>query len=243
MSRSDGLEPTLSTATDDGAVVQLFDVTAGRNLALLEPMCDLHCASFPEHLFAADGMRRDAMLPSERAGIVVHQWALLLDGDLVAYSLADSNLVRRTAPIHFLAVEPTERTRCIDGERIGTWFLHDALRQYTDDAGEPGLGACAETPDYKLPIFLPHGWRVLPVTYLEPIHGDTWREHGLDTREVALIWLPPDGLGPEEIARMEPSVIEPSAASFLLDMYCVDATVPWVVDLCGDETTRTGPVR
>jgi len=237
------LEPTLTTVTDDGAVVELYDVTGGRNLHLLEPMCELHCSSFPEHQFAADGMRRDAMLPSERSGIVVHQWALLLDGRLMAYSLADSNLRRRTAPIHFLAVTPDERFRSVHGERLGTWFLRDSLRQYADDAGDPGLGACAETPDYKLPIFLPHGWRVLPVTYLEPIHGDTWGEHGLDTREVALIWLPPDGLTPEEIARMEASVIGPCAASFLIDMYRVDPAIPWVAALCREQVGRRGPTR
>jgi len=243
VSRYPELEPTLTTTTDDGAVTELHDVTAGRNLALLEPMCALHCSSFPEHRFAAEGIRRDALLPSKRNGIIVHQWALLLNGNLIAYSLADTNLVRRTAPIHFLAVDPTERLRSMHGKRLGTWFLHDSLRQYAHDAGEPGLGACAETPDYKLPIFLPHGWRVLPVTYLEPIHGDTWREHGLDTREVALIWLPPDGLDATDIEHIEPTVIEPCAASFLIDMYRVDPATPWVAMLCGKEAERSGPVR
>jgi hypothetical protein len=144
------------------------------------------------------------------------------------------------APIHFLSVAERARTLTINQDRVGTWFLRDSLRQYEVDAGEPGLGACAETPNYKLPIFLPNGWRVLPVTYLEPVHGSTWRQYGLDTREVALIWLPSSGLDPEAV---EPQAIGPSAAAFLLDMYELDASVEWVAKLCGTELDRPRPVR
>jgi hypothetical protein len=84
---------------------------------------------------------------------------------------------------------------------------------------------------------------VLPVTYLEPMHGSNWREHGLDTREVALIWLPTAELDSAMIEAVEPQVIGPSAAAFLLDMYELDPSVDWVAELCGAEITRPRPVR
>ncbi len=239
MSRHTDGGATIALRSDDGSLIEIYDVTGGRNASFVDAMCDLHCRSFPEHIFAADGIRFDARENPLREGIIVHQWLLTVNGHPTAYSLADTNLVRRTVPIHFLAVAEASRTITVEGERLGTWFLRDSLRQYLDDTGEQGLGACAETPDYKLSIFLPNGWRLLPVTYLEPIHGSTWRTNGLDTREVALIWLPPPGVQVESIPSIEPTVMGPAAASFLIDMYDLDGTIPWVAALCG--ATLGGP--
>ena len=219
------LASDLQVVGDAGEVLGLHDVVDGRWPHLVEVMADLHCRAFPEHRFAADGIRSDATLPSRRGDLVVHQWLLTVNGAPVGYSLADTNLRRRVAPIHFLAVEPTLRHVTVGGVRLGGWFLHDSLRQYAADAGDSGLGCVAETPDYKLPIFHRHGWQVLDVPYLEPVHGWNWPTDGLETREVALIWLPPDGA---DVATLEPQVRAPAAAAFLLDKYRLDPSTEWV---------------
>lgn len=235
--------PAFETRTDDGAVVELFDIVGGAPSDLVDTLCSIHVGAFPEHLFAVELIREDARLPNVRAGIIVHQWLLTVDGEPVGYALADSNLVRRIAPLHFFSVLPTARAKTVNGMRLGTWLMTDLRRQYLADAGEPGLGAAAETPEYKLRIFEPNGWRRCPVTYLEPIHGWNWRTDGLDVREIALLWLPPATLTDEAARELASAAVEPAAASFLIDMYHLDASVPWLEELCGAQIDRPAPSR
>lgn len=224
--------PPLEVIADDGSTLALYDVVDGCHADLAEVMASLHRLAFPDHLFAADEILDDATRPSRRDHLVAHQWLLTRDGEPVGYSLADTNLRRRVAPIHFLAVEPTARSITVGGVGIGGWFLRDSLRQYEADAGEPGLGCVAETPRYKLPIFHRYGWRVFDVPYREPIHGWRWPVDGLDTRDVALIWLPPDA-GPHRGS--EADAARAAAAAFLLDKYRVDPSVDWVHELVNGE--------
>lgn len=224
-------QPDVQVIGDSGEVLGLHDVVDGRWPQYVEVMADLHCRAFPEHRFAADAIRTDAATDSRRGHLVAHQWLLTVNGAPAGYSLADSNLLRRVAPIHFLAVEPTLRRITVGGHRLGGWFLHDSLRQYRLDAGEPGLGCVAETPDHKLPIFHQYGWQVLDVPYLEPVHGWNWPTDGLETRRVALIWLPPDG---SDISTVEPQVRAPAAAAFLLDKYRLDPSIDWVAGLVSE---------
>ena len=243
MSRHRFGSPALETRTDEGAVVELFDIVGGAPTEVVETLCSIHVGAFPEHLFAVDLIREDARLPNVRDGIIVHQWLLTVDGEPVGYSLADSNLVRRIAPLHFFSVLPAARTHTVDGVRLGTWLMTDLRRQYLTDAGEPGLGAAAETPEYKLRIFEPNGWLRCPVRYLEPIHGWNWRTEGLEVREIALLWLPPTTGSAGATNELASAALEPAAASFLIDMYHLDASVPWLANLCGTEIDRPAPSR
>lgn len=222
----------LEVTADDGSRLVAYDVVDGRHPHLAEVMASLHRRAFPDHLFAADEIIADAARPSRRDQVVVHQWLLTRNDEPVGYSLADSNLRRRVAPIHFLAIEPAVRSVVVGGVGIGGWFLHDALRQYQVDAGEPGLGCVAETPEYKLPIFHRYGWRVFDVPYREPVHGWRWQTEGLDTRDVALIWLPPDD-GPH--LGIEADAARAAAAAFLIDKYRVDPDIEWVRALVTDQ--------
>lgn len=216
---------------DRGEVLGLHDVVGGRWPQYVEVLADMHCRAFPEHAFAAEAIRSDANAEPNRELLVTHQWLLTIDGEPVGYSLADSNLRRRVAPIHFLAVEPAMRDVTVGGMRVGGWFLHDSLSRYEADAGSPGLGCVAETPDYKVPIFRGHGWRVLDVPYLEPVHGWNWRTDGLQTRSVRLIWLPPDGVDP---TALESGVAAAAAAAFLIDKYALDPDLEWVAALVSE---------
>ena len=235
--------PDFEYRTDAGKSFELFDVVGGAHASALDTLIDLHHRAFPEHRYVAERIATDARLPNLRDGIVVHQWLICIDGDAVGYSLTDSNLVRRVAPHHFLAVLPEARTHLVNGLRVGAWMFHDLHRQLLDDAGEPGFGGVAETPDYKLPIFLPVGWRALPMTYREPIHGWRWPELGLETRDVVLLWFPQPALSEAEAERLEPQAGHAAAAAFLIDTYRLDTSAPWVVELCGSECDRVAPRR
>lgn len=218
--------PDSERRSDTGEAITLHDVVGGRWPELVAPLRQLHDAAFPTHAFAGLQIERDARRASQRPGVIVHQWLLCIDGQPVGYSLSDSNLARRTAPIHFLAVDPEVRHLTVDGARLGTWFLHDALRQLDDDLGPENFGALAETPDYKLRPFLATGWQPLPVDYAEPVHGWDWPREGLEMRPLVLLWLPPRHrrvpLDPRE-------VVSPAVATFALDMYRLPIDHPLIV--------------
>ncbi len=205
--------------SDTGERITLHDVVDGCWSQFVGPMRRLHDDVFPDHRFAGEQIERDARRASTRRGIAVHQWMLCVDGDPAGYSLMDSNLVRRTAPIHFLAVDSDVRHLTIEGTRLGTWFLHDALRRLDADVGPDNLGALAETPDYKLKPFLTTGWEALPIDYAEPVHGWEWPDKGLEMRPLVLLWLPPRHAS----RRLTPhEVVSPAVATFALDMYRLD---------------------
>ena len=224
---------------DGGELLELFDLTAGQHGHLLGALRAMHLEQFPEHAYAAEEFEHDFAADPHREGIVVHQWVLCVDGHPVAYSLADSNLIRRVAPMHFLAVAPQARDITVGGRRLGTWFLADTNRQLIEDVGGTALGSVAETPSYKLPAFLPQGWQILDPGYPEPVHGWKWPTAGLEIRRIVLLWLP------IEVApiRTKREVRPAAAAAFLLDMYGVDAADPVFAPLLGAEGQRGGVVR
>ena len=218
-------QPDSERRSDTGEVITLHDVVGGRFGDLVAPLRRMHDAAFPDHGFAGAQIEHDALAPARRPGLVVHQWLLCVDGEPAGYSLTDSNLVRSTAPIHFLAVDAEMRHLTVEGTRLGTWFLHDALRQLDQDAGPENLGALAETPDYKLKPFLTTGWQALPVDYAEPVHGWHWPTEGLEMRDLVMLWLPPRNrrrpLDPVE-------VVSPAVATFAIDMYGLPMDHPLV---------------
>jgi hypothetical protein len=225
---------------DSGQVIVLRDVVDGRWPELVEPMQAMLAAEFPEHLYAADQIAVDAVLPSHRDGIVVHQWFLTIDNRPAGVLLQDSNIVRGVAPIHFVTVEPDLRDITVDGERLGQWWCTEAVRQLEIDGNGVVLGAVGETPEYKLKAFLRSGWRVLPVDYAEPVEGWQWPERGMDMRAIPLIWLPPHGADAD---LMERDVAAAGAAAFLLDMYHLPADHPKVAPLVGSQAAIRGPQR
>jgi hypothetical protein len=152
--------------------------------------------------------------------------------------VADINLARRTQTVVFGAVEKPFRRLTFGGTRLYQWATAGrrslVARVITDD----WLGTIAESSDKALPVLLTSGWIPLPIEYQAPVHLTAWRELGLETESLTLIWLPPDGLSPEQAAELQPKVYERAAASFLLDLYGLDASIPWVAELCGNEVNR-----
>lgn len=233
-------QPDSERCSDTGERITLHDVVGGRFGDLVGPLRRLHDEAFPDHGFAGVQIERDALARPQRPGIVVHQWLLCVEGEPVGYSLTDSNLVRATAPIHFLAVDVSVRHLTVDGARLGTWFLHDALRQLDQDAGPENLGALAETPDYKLKPFLTTGWQALPVDYAEPVHGWHWRSEGLEMRDLVMLWLPPrhrsEALDPHDL-------VSAAVATFAIDMYRLPLDHRLVLDTVSPADRDRAPAR
>lgn len=224
--------------SDLGQRVVVHDVVGGYGQEFVATMQQIMAAAFPEHLYAAEQLALDAMLPGRRDGIVVHQWFVTVDGVPAGISLEDSNVFRGVAPIHFLAVVPDLRSVTISGTRLGQWLGEDAVKQLARDGARVVLGAVGETPDYKQEPFLRAGWRVLPAAYVEPVEGWLWPERGMEFREIPLIWLPPQGA---DIEALERAVVEAGSAAFLLDMYGLPADHPQVAPLVGAQAHARAP--
>lgn len=243
MNTPDDVEVLLSEIADTGELVEMFVVTDGKNLRYVEEMCRMQIENFPHRPFVPDEIRRDALLPSRRDGLVVAQWFYTVDGATASYHLSDINLVRRTHTIKFGSVEKPFRRTMMGDRRFNLWLIPSQRAQVTPLISEGWLGSFAEAADYSLPVLLPAGWIPLPIDYLEPVHGPNWRELGLETERTTIIWMPPDGLTEAEIAALQPQVLQPAAASFLLDIYDLDPTIPWVADLCGKQIDVPRPRR
>lgn len=235
--------PLLVDESDSGDLVEMFEVTGGSNLRFIDEMCRLQLEYFPHRPFVPDEIRRDALLPAKRNGLIVAQWFYTVNGETASYHLSDINLVRRTHTIKFGSVEKPFRRTMMRNQRFNLWLIPSQRAQVTPLIPDGWLGSFAEAADYSLPVLLPAGWIPLPIDYREPVHGPNWRERGLETERTTIIWMPPDGLTEAEIADLQPRVLQPAVASFLLDIYDLDPAIPWVAELCGDQVDVARPQR
>ena len=199
--------------------------------------------NFPHRPFVPDEIRRDALLPAARDGLIVAQWFYTVNGATASYHLSDINLVRRTHTIKFGSVEKPFRRTMLRERRFNLWLIPSQRAQVTPHLPDGWLGSFAEAAEYSLPVLLPAGWIPLPIDYQEPVHGPSWREQGLETERTTIIWMPPDGLDESQIAALQPDVLEPAVASFLLDIYDLDPEIPWVAELCGEQVNVPRPRR
>lgn len=243
MSTIDDGAPLLTELADTGEVVEMFDVTGGRNLRFVDEMCRMQSENFSSYPGVPDRIRADAALSPQRHGLVVAQWFYTVNGEAASYQVADINLVRRTQTVVFGAVEKPFRKLTFGGTRLYQWATAVRRSLVARIITDGWLGTIAESSDSALPALLTSGWIPLPVDYQAPVHLASWRELGLQTERLTLIWLPPSGLSPEQAAKLQPSVHEAAAASFLLDLYGIDANIPWVAELCGNEVSRSRTSR
>lgn len=223
---------------DNGERIELRDVVDGHFTECIPAMQIVHEEAFPEHPFARDAMLDDAVAPSHREGIVLHQWYLTVDDEPAGIVMFDSNLVRRVAPLHFIAVRPHLRDVRLDGTRMGTWVMSVMLDAAVRDGAD--LGCVAETPRITLKIFLRADWTEIGEGYLEPVHGWDWPDKGLETRPLALAWMMPPLLDPQ-VGITE--ISHRAAAAYLLDTYRLPIDLDWVVAQTGEQRHRVGPSR
>jgi hypothetical protein len=157
--------------------------------------------------------------------------------------VADINLARRMHVVIFGPVEKPFRNLTFRGKRFYQWATVARRSLVAQIITEGWLGSIAESSDTALPVLQASGWIPLPIEYQAPVHLMRWRDFGLETERLTLIWLPPDGVDPGEVAELQPTVYEPAAAAFLLDVYGLDPDIAWVERLCGAEAHRPRPSR
>lgn len=224
------ITPPVRAVGDKGEDVLVVDAVGGDHPDLAAAMVALHRTTFPQYHYVADRMVADATAQPVRDGLIVHQYVATVNGVPAAYIRGSSNLVRRTAVIEYLAVTREARKVFVEGRRLADWFMRNCQRQYRVDTGTECIGCTGEVAHDLLGPFRVYGWQVLPCRYTEPVHGWQWETHGLEVRDIALIWLPNQALSPQPDPA---SVVAPIAASYLLDVYGLPTSVDWVAALVG----------
>lgn len=243
MTHPDRSEPLLTDVADTGEIVEMFDLTGGMHPQFVDDMRRMQSENFSDYPHVPDQMSSDAVLPAQRNGLIVAQWFYTVDGKAASYQVADINLTRRLHVVIFGTVEKPFRNLTFRGTRFYQWATAVRRSLVAQVIGDGWLGSIAESSDSALPVLQTSGWIPLPIDYRAPVHLMRWRELGLQTERLTLIWLPPDGLTPEQVAELQPSVYGPAVASFLLDVYGLDPNIGWVETLCGDEISRRRPSR
>lgn len=227
----------------DGVYVEVTDVVGGdAGEATVDELASLHAAAFPDYPFLAAEIRADADADPRRERLVVHQWLVHCAGAPVALMLFDSNLARRVAPVHFLAVTRSGRAVRVGGHRLSAWLCRQALATLTAElaAHSPGatpLGVVGESAGRAIRLWHGVGFRPVDVPYAEPAAGRHWRAAGDATmRPLTLLWLPPAGADATIAAVAGPA----GAAAFLIDHYALPPDHPTVVASVGPELHRPG---
>src|SRR5262245_46340801 len=99
--------PVWSLPADDE--VSIVDVVDGAGRRAVDELVMLHRAMFPDYGFVADEIVADAAAAPLRDSLIVHQWLAKCDGRPAGFALFDTNLARRVAVVHFLAIERSSR--------------------------------------------------------------------------------------------------------------------------------------
>src|SRR5262245_47914276 len=243
-----------SSATDVWGVpaddeVSIVDVVDGADRRAADELVVLHRAMFPDYGFVADEIVADGNAAPLRDSLIVHQWLARCDGRPAGFALFDTNLARRVAVIHFLAIERSSRAVRLDGRRLASWLCRRVQARVTIELREhaprrAALGVFGESPEYLVRRWHGAGFRRTHVHYAEPVAGRHWRDgDGSDPamRPLALLWMPP--LGGADPDRLAHTAAAAGAAAFLIDHYALPLDHPTVVATTGRERLRPGGSR
>lgn len=240
--------PDVVLPTDLGQSTQIIDVVGDRHPHHVGFLLRCHERHFMAYDFVRTSVETDARTHPQMGDKVVHQLLVLIDGVPLGFLLVDSNLRRRLACVHFLAVDHEARSVRIRGERLGAWLLALALALLERDIaeagiGDPPLGLVGEAIGMsEVRLWSRFGLLRLDVPYREPIRG--W-EGDLDvatSRPASLLWLPPFGTSSEEAEHQAIDIAQSAAAAYYLDHYGFPTTNALVVGAIGSEADANGSV-
>lgn len=243
-------EPTtdLVLPSDDGQAIHIIDVVGGRHPDRVGSLVRCHEIHFPSYDFVRTSIAIDAGTHPQLGDKVVHQLLVLLDGAPCGFLLVDSNLRRRLACVHFLAVNREARSVRIHGEPVSAWLLAIALARLDQDVSDAGIGDSARglvgeaTGTSEVRLWSRFGLLKLDVPYREPIRG--WRGDLDDTtsRPASLLWLPPYATTAEEAERQSIGIAQVAAAAYYVDHYGLSPDNPIVANAIGCEVRKNGSV-
>lgn len=210
------------------------DVIRGSSAESLRLLQEIHLENFGGSYAEATGdFTRTWNGEDTPAGLIEHQWLLVLEGKPVGQFVFEVNLNRKMVNRHFLSVRGGDRT--LMPSHWMTSVMETASNVCKADAASHGielLGMMSEIkPRHE------RGWRKLGhfapnIGYQEPLHGNYWAEFGpLEFIPMVANILPYDagrniGLG---------QIAEAGVRAFLQDYYHVpedDPILLEIVDRC-----------
>ena len=219
----------------DGGLAYI-DVLPGSTLAALEELSAIHLQHFGDAYGEATLDFRNAWEgASSDPKIIEHQWLLHLDGVPCGELVFSVNLSRRMVDRHFTSVRKEFRPQMPEDwipfttQAVAGWCLSEA-----GSAGVDLLGMMSEIAPKHVA-----GWRRLglfqpDIGYMEPVHGNYWRQFGDLEFTPMVANILPFPAGREAGLAV---IAEAGVRSFLLDYYDVpddNKTFGQIVDHCRD---------
>lgn len=197
-----------------------IDVLPGASLNALEELTAIHLQHFGDAYGEATlDFRKAWEGASPDPKIIEHQWLLHLDGVPCGELVFSINLARRMVDRHFTSVRKEFRPQMPEGWiPCATQAVVDLCLSEAGSAGVDLLGMMSEIAPKHVA-----GWRRLglfqpDIDYLEPIHGNYWRQFGdLEFTPMVANILPFPAGREAGIA----VIAEAGVRSFLLDYYDV----------------------
>jgi hypothetical protein len=220
------------------------DIVAGADQWAVDALADVHAEAFPGYAFATAQIEADAAAAPIRNALIVHQWLVLHGETPAGCVLFDTNLARRVAIVHFLAIAGPGRAVRVDGQPLSSWLCRRVMATLRSELNEhvpptSPLGVFGESAARLVRRWRGVGFRPVDVLYAEPVAGPGWRDVDGDNPAMSpltLLWLPVPGTAPDDAAPA-------GAAAFLIDHYRLPLDHPTVVAATGAERTRPGAHR
>lgn len=219
----------------DGGLAYI-DVLPGASLNALEELTAIHLQHFGDAYGEATlDFRKAWEGTSPDPKIIEHQWLLHLDGVPCGELVFSINLSRRMVDRHFTSVRKEFRPQMPEGWiPLATKALADLCLSEAGGAGVDLLGMMSEIAPKHVA-----GWRGLglfqpDIDYLEPVHGNYWRQFGDLEFTPMVANILPFPAGREAGLAV---IAEAGVRSFLLDYYDVpddNETFGQIVDRCRD---------
>lgn len=217
----------------DGGLAYI-DVLPGSSLAALEELAAIHLLHFGDAYGEATlDFRKAWEGASSDPKIIEHQWLLHLDGVPCGELVFSINLSRRMVDRHFTSVRKEFRPQMPDGWiPLATKAVADLCLTEAVSVGVDLLGMMSEIAPKHVA-----GWRRLglfqpDIDYLEPVHGNYWRQFGDLEFTPMVANILPFPAGREAGLAV---IAEAGVRSFLLDYYDVpddDKTFGQIVERC-----------
>jgi len=198
--------------------------------AQLEALGAVHVRHFPDRMYSFGEWVAILSEPRVQAPILHYAWLVLHDGVPVGEFVMDSNVLRETVLIHYVALDKEiRRSLSSDWLARALTSLIEIMETEVQESGAALAIAIAESDEEHSWHWEKMGWIRLDVNYREPKFGMHWSDFGQPSfipLAAFVHFLKP---GSEEARR---SAAVQSLKAFLLDNYALNDDEPTVLETC-----------
>jgi hypothetical protein len=198
--------------------------------AQLEALGAVHVRHFPDRMYSFGEWVAILSEPRVRAPVLHYAWLVLRDGVPVGEFVMDSNLLRETVLIHYVALDKEVR-RTLNSDWLAR-ALNGLIEIMTAEAQQLGVTlaiAIAESDEAHGWHWQKMEWIPLDVNYREPKYGMHWSDFGQPSFVPLVVFVRFLKPGSEEERKF--AAVQ-SLKAFLVDNYALNENEPTVLEIC-----------